>query len=95
MKSDLVEAALQVVRSQQILVNLVSRRVRQLSLGARPMVESVPSLRDGHADVALREIAAGKLTFERTGGQDGELASDVVEFPGVIVPKKPTKKKAA
>ena len=91
MKPELVTAACKVVRNQQILVNMVSRRVRQLTLGHRPLVEFVPGL--GHADVALSEIASGKLVFESTFGQDGNTPVEVVEFPGVIVSKK-TKKAA-
>ena len=92
MKPDLVKAANEVVHSQQILVNMVSRRVRQLTLGHRPLVEFVPGM--GHADIALSEIANGKLTFESTLGQNGNAApQDVVQFPGVIVTKK-TKKAA-
>jgi DNA-directed RNA polymerase subunit omega len=93
MKSHLVQAASEVIPNQQILVNMVSRRVRQLSLGHRPMVEFVPGL--GHADIALSEIAAGKLVFESTHGQNGKDGmTEVVEFPGIVVEKK-TKKKAA
>jgi len=93
MKAHLVEAASEVIPNQQILVNMVSRRVRQLCLGHRPLVEFAPGL--GHADVALSEIAAGKLVFESTLGQNGKnAATQVVEFPGVIVDKK-AKKKAA
>jgi DNA-directed RNA polymerase subunit omega len=93
MKPDLVQAASEVITNQQILVNMVSRRVRQLCIGHRPLVEFVPGL--GHADIALSEIAAGKLVFESTLGQNGkDGASDVVEFPGIIVQKK-TKKRAA
>lgn len=95
MKADLVKAASEVVPNQQILVNMVSRRVRQLCLGHRPLVEFVPGL--GHADVALSEIASGKLTFESTFGQNGTpKPADVVQFPGIITSKKiATKKKAA
>ena len=97
MKSHLVQAASEVIPNQQILVNMVSRRVRQLCLGHRPMVEFVPGL--GHADIALSEIAAGKLVFESTFSQNGNdkdgATSDVVAFPGVTVEKKPTKKRAA
>jgi DNA-directed RNA polymerase subunit omega len=93
MKPDLVKAASEAIPNQQILVNMVSRRVRQLCLGHRPLVEFVPGL--GHADVALSEIAAGKLVYESTLGQNGESASNqVVAFPGVVVEKK-TKKRAA
>ncbi len=93
MKADLVKAASEVITNQQILVNMVSRRVRQLSLGHRPLVEYAPGLRE--ADIALTEIANGKLTFESTLGQDGtaEAPARVVLSPAV----KPSKnaKKAA
>jgi len=93
MNADLVKAASAVVPSQQILVNMVSRRVRQLSLGHRPLVEFVPGL--GHADVALTEIANGKLGFESTFGKNGTTPpAEVVQFPGIIVSKKTTKKAA-
>jgi DNA-directed RNA polymerase subunit omega len=91
MKPELVKAACEVVHNQQILVNMVSRRVRQLTIGHRPLVEFVPGM--GHADVALMEIANGKLTFESTLGQNGSTPEEVVQFPGVIVSKK-TKKAA-
>ena len=92
MNADLVKAASEVITNQQILVNMVSRRVRQLCIGHRPLVEFIPGL--GHADIALSEIAAGKLTFESTLGENGkDAATQVVEFPGIIVGK--TKKKAA
>jgi DNA-directed RNA polymerase subunit omega len=93
MKAHLIQAASEVIPNQQILVNMVSRRVRQLILGHRPLVEFVPGF--GHADIALAEIAAGKLAFESTLGQDGkDVAARVVEFPAIIVEKK-AKKKAA
>ena len=93
MNADLVKAASEVITNQQILVNMVSRRVRQLSLGHRPLVEYAPGLRE--ADIALTEIANGKLTFESTFGQNGtaEVAARVVQFPGVTLSK--NAKKAA
>ena len=92
MKSNLVKAAAEVIPNPKILVNMVSQRVRQLCLGSRPMVEFVPGL--GHADIALSEIAAGKLSFELTLKQNGnDAVPQVVEFPSVIV-KKPKKKAA-
>jgi DNA-directed RNA polymerase subunit omega len=88
MKADLIAAASAVITNQQILVNMVSRRVRQLSLGHRPLVEYAPGLRE--ADIALTEIANGKLTFESTFGQDGiaEAPSRVMLFPTVKLSKK-------
>lgn len=87
MKASLLNAAAEVVPNQQILVNMVSRRVRQLTLGHRPLVEFVPGL--GHADIALSEIGQGKLTFESTFGQNGKDAvAQVLPFPATAVKKK-------
>ena len=92
MNSNLVKAAAEVIPNPKILVNMLSQRVRQLCLGHRPMIEFVPGL--GHADIALSEIAAGKLGFESTLNQSGtEATTHVVEFPGILVAK--AKKKAA
>ena len=98
MKAELVQAASEVITSPQILVNMVSRRVRQLTLGHRPLVVCAPGL--GAADIALTEIANGKLTFESTFGQNGtaEPAARIVLFPDVAESKKAKKavaKKAA
>ena len=91
MKANLVSAAAEVITNPKILVNMVSQRVRQLSLGHRPMVEFVPGL--GHADIALSEIAAGKLGFELLLNQNGKVVvTQVVEFPVVVA--KPKKKAA-
>jgi DNA-directed RNA polymerase subunit omega len=90
MKADLIKAASAVIPNQQILVNMISRRVRQLCLGHRPLVEFVPGL--GHADVALTEIANKKLTYESTFGQNGKVEpAEVVQFPGIIVSTKAKK----
>jgi len=94
MKTDLVKAASEVIPNQQILVNMVSRRVRQLCLGYRPLVEFAPGL--GHADIALSEIANRKLAFESTSGKNGKVASpEVVQFPEIIAAKKAVAKKKA
>jgi DNA-directed RNA polymerase subunit omega len=91
MNADLLTAASEVIPNQQILVNMVSRRVRQLSLGHRPLVQCAPGLRE--ADIALTEIANKKLTFESTFGQNGngEAPAQVVQFPGVTSSKKAKK----
>jgi DNA-directed RNA polymerase subunit omega len=62
MTTQLLQEAAQVIPNQQVLINVVSKRVRQLSLGHRPMVEVGP--RASLSDIALKEIIAGKLTFE-------------------------------
>ncbi len=86
MKASLLAAAAAVVPNQQILVNMVSRRVRQLTLGHRPLVEFAPGL--GFADIALREIGEGKMTYESTLQQNGkEAAAQVLQFPGTAAVK--------
>ena len=66
MNADLVKQALAIVVNPHVLVNLVSRRVRQLNSGggriSRPLVSEVGNL--GAADVALTEIIEGKMGFE-------------------------------
>lgn len=82
MNSNLVKAAAEVIPDPKIVVNMVSQRVRQLGLGHRSMVEFIPGL--GEADIALSEIAAGKLSFESTLNRSGTDASaELVEFPGI------------
>ena len=66
MNADLVKQALAIVVNPHVLVNLVSRRVRQLNSGggrlSRPLVSEIGNL--GAADVALTEIIEGKMSFE-------------------------------
>jgi len=62
MNTRYIEEAAKVVTNKQQLVNMVSKRVRELNAGSRPMVEMDLSM--GLADVALAEIAAGKLGTE-------------------------------
>jgi DNA-directed RNA polymerase subunit omega len=62
MTSHLVEEALKHVPNQQVLVNIISKRVRQLNQGERPLVEV--GLRAGLADTALLELIGGKLALE-------------------------------
>ena len=65
MTTQLLHEAAKVIPNQQLLINVVSKRVRQLGLGHRPMVESV-ALHGSLTDIALKEIIAGKLTYELT-----------------------------
>lgn len=79
MKAHLLKAANEVILDQKMLVNVISRRVRQLAQGHRPLVEFTPGM--GLADVALTEVINKKLTFESTLGQNGHEASpNVVPF---------------
>ena len=69
MTTQLLQEAAQVIPNQQLLINVVSKRVRQLGLGHRPMVEVGP--RASLTDIALKEIIAGKLTYESLKNSEG------------------------
>ena len=87
MKTELIKAALEVIPNQGILVNVVSRRVRQLNLGHKPLGVFMPGMQA--ADIALSEIGSKKLTFELTPGENGRNEPrSVIEFFGNAVPAK-------
>ncbi len=66
MNPQLVKEALAKVLNAHVLVNLVSRRVRQLNAGGggsnHPLVADTVNLRA--ADIALREIIEEKIGFD-------------------------------
>jgi DNA-directed RNA polymerase subunit omega len=62
MSSNLLEEASKVIPNTAVLINLVSKRVRQLSNGQRPLVEIGPRM--SNADIALQEIIEHKLVPE-------------------------------
>lgn len=62
MRDDYLQNALKIIDDPAILVNVVSRRVKQLRRGVRPCIESLEKL--SAEDTALREIAEGKITYE-------------------------------
>jgi DNA-directed RNA polymerase subunit omega len=68
MTTQLLQEAAQTIPNQQLLINVVSKRVRQLGLGHRPMVETTPRM--SLTDIALKEIIAGKLAFEPVKGPE-------------------------
>jgi DNA-directed RNA polymerase subunit omega len=65
MNSELTKLALEKVGNPHVLVNIVSRRVRQLNGGggaSRPLVDA--PVGDGVADIALREIIEDKIGWQ-------------------------------
>jgi DNA-directed RNA polymerase subunit omega len=62
MRNDYLQEALKTINDPNILVNVVSRRVKQLRHGSRPLVESLEKLTA--EDTALREIIEGKISYE-------------------------------
>ncbi len=86
MNSELVKKALEKVGNPHVLVNVVSRRVRQLTGGggiSRPLVEA--PVGTGVADLALLEIIEDKMAWEH-----------LVEEPAAeVAPKKRKKSSGA
>ena len=66
MKSKYLDSAIQQIPGPELLINLVSRRVRQLTQGHRPMTQTDPKM--DYTDIALKEISEGKLSYEFTDG---------------------------
>ncbi len=87
MKAHLIKAASDVIADQMMLVNVISRRVRQLALGHRPLVACAPGT--GLADVALTEVIEGKLSYEAAPVlKVTDEAATVVPFPVKDSPRK-------
>jgi len=70
MKSDLVEKASEIVSDPLVLINMVSKRVRQLNSGRSPLIPTRPSM--GAADIALTEIIEGKIKLVETPAAPAE-----------------------
>lgn len=62
MRDDYIRSALLVIDDPNVLINVVSRRVKQLKRGNRALVESLEKL--SAEDTALREIGERKISFE-------------------------------
>lgn len=66
MNSELCRKALEKVGNPNVLVNLVSRRVRQLNsggaAGSRPLIDNASNM--GAADIALTELVEDKMGWE-------------------------------
>lgn len=61
MRDEYLQSARKIISDPNILINVVSRRVKQLRRGSRPLVVSLEKL--APEDVALREIIEGKITY--------------------------------
>lgn len=62
MRDDYLKSALKVITDPNILINVVSTRVKQLRAGHRPLVTSLEKL--AVEDIAMREIFEGKISYE-------------------------------
>jgi len=61
MRDDYLKEAHKIIPDANILINVISRRVKQLRRGSRALVESLEKL--SFEDVALREVIEGKITY--------------------------------
>jgi len=69
MKSDLIEKASKTIPHPPVLINLVSRRVRQLNQGRAPLINPAAyGQRLGQGDIALLEIIEGKISADYGDG---------------------------
>jgi DNA-directed RNA polymerase subunit omega len=62
MRDDYLREAKAKIPDPNVLINVISRRVKQLKRGSRPLVESLEKL--SPEDIALREVIEGKITYE-------------------------------
>jgi DNA-directed RNA polymerase subunit omega len=60
-RDDYLKQAQQIIPDPNILINVVSRRAKQLKFGNKPLVESLEKL--DAEDIALREVIEGKISY--------------------------------
>ena len=61
-RDDYLQEAHKIITDANTLINVVSRRAKQLKFGNKPLVESLERLEP--EDIALREIIEGKITYQ-------------------------------
>jgi len=74
MNVDLIEKAAEIVGDNQLLVNIVSKRVHQLNHGSDPFVPTTPEM--GCGDIALTEIISGKIQWRPMTEEELQAAAD-------------------
>ena len=62
MRDEYLKEAQSIVNDPNTLINMVSRRSKQLKHGSKPLVESLEKLEP--EDVALKEIIEGKISYQ-------------------------------
>ena len=62
LRDEYLAEAQKIITDPMILVNVVSRRAKQLKNGYKPLVESLERL--SAEDMALREIMEGKINYQ-------------------------------
>src|SRR5580704_13984995 len=82
-KVNYLEPAMLRIPGPELLVNVVRRRVRQLIQGHRPLTQT--DARMDFADIALKEIGEGKLTYELET-EEVEVVPEVVQQHDGVTP---------
>lgn len=62
MRDEFLKDAQKIVNDPNALINMVSRRSKQLKHGSKPLVESLEKLEP--EDIALKEIIEGKISYQ-------------------------------
>ena len=62
LRDDYLKEAHKIIPDPNALINVVSRRAKQLKFGNKPLVESLERLEP--EDIALREIIEGKISYQ-------------------------------
>lgn len=70
LREDYLKQAQKIISDPNILINVVSRRVKQLKYGAKPTVESLEKL--SLEDIALLEVIKGNLQYELYDSSESE-----------------------
>ena len=62
LRDDYLKEAQKKITDPMILINVISRRAKQLKSGYKPLIESLERL--SAEDMALREVMEGKITHQ-------------------------------
>lgn len=63
MNEDYLERAKKQVKDVRLFINGAAKRSAELARGAKPLVPTMPQDERTHLDIALLEIAEGKITI--------------------------------
>ncbi len=67
MNDEYLNLARKKVTDVRLLINGASKRAAELARGARPLVPMLPQDERSHLDIALLEIAEGKIVIQQPG----------------------------
>ena len=83
MNLDLLKEAQNRVPCIPVLINMCSKRVKQLNSGFRPYVRTAGGPHEDNLDIALKEIAEGKLVAEINFGESDKNADSDSEIGAI------------